>query len=121
MRITSQSIVIGLLLSALFGCSGQSGPSNTEAEDAIKRSLESQVPPQLGYGNEASVEEIKIIEIGVVQGEGTTQQYWPVKVYASGTRMIGTLTSKAKRKSFKGEVVYKLSIDGFGVWRANPD
>lgn len=102
--ITSKLKVIQLfILPLLFLFIACSGPNNTEVEEAITKSIEKGI----------SLKEFKVIEIGAVQGEGT-KQYWPVKVYFSGKWKGG------RQKSIKKETVYNVSMDGFGVWNANP-
>ncbi len=121
MRI-SKNIIIPLfvlpLLLLCIACSGSGSPSNSDAEKAIKEALKEDVPSQLSGSfipsrGAVSVKEIKIIEIGDVQGEGS-QQYWSVKVFASGRCKLGN----KQEKSFKGETVYILFKDGFGGWKA---
>lgn len=106
-----------LLLPFLFiSCS--SGPSEREIQKAVIISLQHKVPAALAQhltgGKNAKVKEVKVIEIGNVQGEGTNQ-YWPVKIYAKGTCKV----MFGGRKSFEGETEYYIKIDAYGNWIAS--
>lgn len=116
-----QILLLSMLLFLFIGCGSSGSPSDSDAEKAIKEALIEDVPSQLSNSfipsrGAVSVKEIKIIEIGDVQGEGT-QQYWSVKVFATGTCKLGN----KQEKSFKGETVYLLYKDGFGAWKAKHD
>lgn len=107
------------LAAALYigGC----GPSQSEIEPAIRSSLAKGVPVRLaghlmGCSN-ATVEELKILEVGSKEKSFRGQDMWSVKVYARGTcdkAFIG-------RSGFNGEVEYKVGKDSYGKWVASSD
>lgn len=111
------SLGIPLIFLTLFiSCSK---PSNDDIIMAVKASLQQKVPVSLAKhltgGQNATVEEIRVIEIGKLQERGS-KDYWPVRIYAKGscTKMFGG------REPFEGEVEYIITKDDYGVLKANP-
>ncbi len=107
-------MVLSCLL--LAGCGK---PSKKDAEAAVRQSLERWVPVTLaGWlsgGEHATVEEVRVIQIGKAQGSGANRR-WPVKIYAQGTCAV----MFGGRKAFAGETEYLLSRDTEGKWVADP-
>ncbi len=99
----NKSLLLSALLFLVVGC-GANAPDKSVVEDLIKNSIEKRG---------VALKDFKIIEIGVVQGEGT-QQYWPVKVSFSGRWKAG------RQKNIKKETIYNISKDGFDKWSAKP-
>lgn len=106
-----------ILLSILVFACGK--PSRNDIEIAVTESLKKQVPVSLARhltgGQNATVEEVRVIQIGKAQGEGD-RKYWPVKIYARGTctKMFGS------REPFEGETEYFMRKDPYGKWTAQP-
>ncbi len=96
-----------------------SKPSDDDIIMAVKSSLQQRVPVSLAKhltgGQNAVVEEIRVIDIGKVQERGS-KDYWPVRIYAKGTctKMFGG------RELFEGEAEYIITKDDYGVLKANP-
>lgn len=105
-----------LLISILISCS--STPSDSAIENAVRSSLEERVPISLAKhltgGQDAIVEEVRVIEIGNQQGEGS-YKYWPVRIYAKGTciKMFGG------RERFEGQAEYRIFEDEYGKLKAS--
>ena len=108
-----------LILLTLISISCSRGPSERDIKKAVILSLQQKVPTSLARhltgGNNAIIEEVKVIQIGNTQGEGTNT-YWPVKIYAKGSCdvMFGG------RKVFEGEAEYLLKLDAYDNWQAHP-
>lgn len=116
LKFLRKTVPILLAMSLLLiACSG---PNNSEIETAVKKALEGSVPVRLVGnlmgGRKATVTEVRVIEVGSAQGEGTNR-YWPVKVYASGSCDIPLLG----RSPFQGETVFNVYKNSFDKWKAN--
>ena len=109
------AFIISMLTFILTACS--SSPSNSEIEAAVKQSLEKRVPVSLAKhltgGEDAIVEEVKVIKVGQAQGKGS-HKYWPVIIYARGTcvKMFGG------RQPFEGQAEYYIRKNAYGEWVA---
>jgi hypothetical protein len=96
-----------------------STPSNDEINNAVKLSLQKSVPVSLAKhltgGQNAIIDEIKVLEIGKVIERGS-KNYWPVKIYARGTctKMFGG------RQHFEGETEYYITKNDYGELIATP-
>lgn len=105
-----------ICLAFLISCSK---PSNDDIVRAVKVSLQQRVPVSLAKhltgGQNAVVEEIRVIEIGKAQERGS-KDYWPVRIYAKGTctKMFGG------RESFEGETEYIITKNDFEELIASP-
>ncbi|MBU0579916.1 MAG: hypothetical protein KKA19_01965 [Candidatus Margulisbacteria bacterium] len=112
-------IIICITFSGFILLSCSSAPSDSEIKSAVKKSLEERVPVSLARhltgGQDAIVEEVRIIEVGKKQGEGS-YKYWPVKIYAKGTclKMFGG------RERFEGQAEYRIFEDEYGNLKARP-
>lgn len=108
------AVVISLFLT---GCER---PSEKDIEQAVHVSLKRAVPTKLTkklmQGENASVEEVRVIKIGSAQRDGSLK-YWPVKVYAKGTCDIIFFDT---RQRFEGEAEFFIYKDPYGNWVATP-
>ncbi len=100
---------------AVLGCSGS--PSHQEIEVAVRKSLEHRVPPSLARyllgGQNATVEEIKVIEVGKAYGEGLEKR-WSVIIYARGSCEI----TFGGRQRFEGRAKYVVGKNLYEEWVA---
>ena len=107
-----------LLLLSIFTISCNNSPSEREIQKAIIISLQKKVPSTLAKhltgGDNAEIYEVKVIQIGNAQGEGTNK-YWPVKIYAKGTCNV----MFGGRKNFEGQTEYFIKLDAYDNWVAN--
>lgn len=108
-------LLIVMLSIIMSGCSR---PSDRVIEQAVRESLKRGVPVSLARyltgGENATVEEVRVIKVGSVQGKGS-YKYWPVKVYAKGTCSV----MFGGRRRFKGEAEFHIRKDPYGKWVAS--
>ncbi len=128
MRVTKyliMTLIIFVITQMPLACSGLGSPDSTNIETAIKNALKEKVPVQLsgymGGGRDATIKEIKIIEVGekkIVRDK----ELWAVKVYLEGDCEVGSKWSgnidPLRRKALKGEVIFYLYKDEFDKWKA---
>ena len=92
--------------------------SKADIEKTVRTSLEQQVPVSLALhltsSQNAHLEEVKVIQIGKVQGKGDNK-YWHVKIYARSNciKMFGG------RQPFEGQTEYLITKDAYVEWEAS--
>lgn len=95
------------------------GPNDVDIREAVTISLKKKVPISLARhltgGQKATIDELKIIQIGKAQGEGSSK-YWFVKIYVKGTCNV----MFGGRKRFEGETEYRIRKDSYDNWVASP-
>ena len=111
-----------IIVCIIAGCSTR--PSNNDIKQAVTKSLKDTVPLSLAKlmisGNNATIEEVKIIKIGKSQ-KIDSRKYWPVKIHAKGSFPLpGIFGMNGEQHNFEGETEYNVWKDPYGKWVAGP-
>lgn len=110
--------VAAIALFLLAACSSK--PSRAQIEDAVRASLETNVPVSwvgnLMGGRNANVNRIEVVEWGSFN---TEQGYWPVKLRVVGSAELRDPFNRGKTAQFDKVAEFRLRKDDYGKWQAN--
>ena len=110
------AVLAALLL--LVGCSSR--PSNTEVEQAIRASLQNDIPISW-VGNLMGGKDAKVTTVGIVEwgSFNKQQEYWPAKVRVVGSAELNDPFNRGKVKQFDKVAEFRFRKDDYGKWQAS--